>query len=81
MKKLILTGFIAISLQSVAIASDYSSIYITKYNLPSIVARSYIRGVISQGDVTRWNTAYFPLKVHIQTEGVPQEYITQLKKA
>lgn len=81
MKRFILTGLIVAALQTSVIASEYSSIYINRNNLSSVVANSYIRGVIAQGDITRWNTSYLPLNVYIQTQGVPQEYITQLKRA
>lgn len=81
MKRLVLTGLIAIALQTAVVASEYSSIQIGRSNLSSVVANSYIRGVIAQGDITRWNTSYLPLNVYIQTQGVPAEYIVQLKRA
>lgn len=81
MKKLLLTLFITLALQTGSIASEYGSIYITRNNLPSVIAKSYIRGVIAQGDVTRWNIAHLPLKVYIQTQNVPIEYVKQLKRA
>ena len=81
MKKLISTCLLLLALQSTSFAVDYKSIYITKYNLSATVANSYIRGVIAQGDITRWNTAHMPIKVYIQTRNVPPEYVEQIKKA
>lgn len=81
MKKLLLTSLITLALQTGVFASVYSNINVSNYNISNAVANSYIRGVIAQGDVTRWNPAYFPLKVYIQTSNVPPEYVQQLKRA
>lgn len=82
MKKLLLTGLLCVFLEAGVIASPYDTIYINPYNLNETVANSYIRGVIAQGDVTRWNTTTFPLKVYIQqNSGVPAYYVNEIKKA
>lgn len=80
MKKHIITGLFFTTIGTAVLASPYSSIYINQYNLPSIVPNSYIRGVLSQGEVTRWNPETFPLRVYIQS-GAPVGYIQQIKKA
>ena len=82
MKKLLYTGILCIFFSAGAFASPYDTIYINPYNLNEIVPNSYIRGVIAQGDVTRWNTKTFPLKVYVQQDGnVPDYYTAQIKRA
>ncbi len=82
MKKLLFTGYFCLLLGTSVIASPYDTITVNSYNLSSVIPNSYIRGVIAQGDVTRWNVNTFPLKVYIQQgSGVPEYYITQIKKA
>ena len=65
----------------ISYSAPYDSIYINPYNLSETVANSYIRGVIAQGDVTRWNKNSFPLSVYVQSGGVPEYYVTTIKKA
>ena len=62
-------------------ATPYNSININPYNLATVIRNSYIRGVIAQGEVTRWNPETYPIKVYIQEQGVPAEYVEQIKKA
>ena len=81
MKKFFVTTCMLTILGTSVWASNYGSININRYNLSSVVPNSYIRGVISQGDVTRWNPLTFPLKVYVQENGVPPTYVKQLKKA
>ncbi len=82
MKKLLLTGCLCILISAAVTASPYDTITVNPYNLSSVIPNSYIRGVIAQGDVTRWNVSTFPLKVYIQSDsGVPSYYVSQIKKA
>ncbi len=81
MKKFLLALFF-IFIPVYVMASPYDTIDIDPYNLDEAIANSYIRGVIAQGDVTRWNTRTFPLKVYIQQDsGVPGYYISEIEKA
>jgi len=80
MKKFLITSLLFATIGSAVIASPYSSIYINQYNLATVIPNSYIRGVISQGEVTRWHKGTFPLNVYIQ-DGAPASYIQQIKRA
>ena len=80
MKKFFIT-ILFMFMGTISYSSPYDSIYINPYNLQEIVANSYIRGVIAQGDVTRWNKNSFPLSVYVQTNGVPDYYVSAVKKA
>ena len=82
MKKFFIASSIVFLLGAGVYASvPYNSININPYNLATVIRNSYIRGVISQGEITRWNPETYPIKVYIQQQGVPQEYVAQLKKA
>ncbi len=80
MKKFFVT-FLIVFIGLISYSAPYDSIYINPYNLREVVANSYIRGVIAQGDVTRWNKSSFPLGVYIQSNGVPEYYVSAVKKA
>ena len=81
MKRMLISTLFILFLGTYAAASPYDNIHIDPYKMQEIVANSYIRGVIAQGDVTRWNKNSFPLKVYVQQEGVPDYYVVQIKKA
>lgn len=82
MKKFLITASLFTALGAAVYASvPYNSITINPYNIASVIPNTYIRGVIAQGEITRWNPETYPIKVYIQRDGVPVEYITQLKKA
>ena len=82
MKKFFIASSLVLLLGTAVCASvPYSSININPYNLASVIPNSYIRGVIAQGEITRWNPATYPIRVYIQKNGVPPEYVAQLKKA
>ena len=47
----------------------------------SLIGENYLDAVLSAGKLERWNPRSFPLKVYIQTGGVPIEFVHEIRNA
>ena len=49
--------------------------------IQNVVGENYLDAALSSGKLERWNPKSFPLKVYIQTSGVPIEYVKEIRNA